>query len=502
MDDGPAQPQSFSALRRLGIGLNVLVSVAALAASMVMINYLAARHFTRFQWTRDARYQLSPQTQRVLDSVTNSIRAIILYDREEPLFGQVFGLLREYSFACPRVIVEHIDYKRDLARAGLVIARHQLPALDKDMVIFEAPGRAARIVRATELSEYDLNGALSGEKGIRRVAFKGEARFTEAIASLLDSRPPVAYFLQGHGEHDPAGDDRQSGYARFTKLLEQKNVTLTPLRLLGDTQMPEDCQLLIVAGPQEHKFDPGEMEKINKYLNQGGRLLALLSYLRSRHATTGFERLLANWGVTVGEDYAFDKQDSVRGFDVVCTNYSPHPVVKPLQDAGLQLYLLWARSVWPPQSAQQSPDAPKVQTLLSTSAAGWTASDLSADGVPKVNPRRDRQGVIPLAVAVEKGSIQGLSADRGSTRMVVVGESMFLGNETIVKVANTDFATLAVNWLLDRPQYLKGIAPRPVEEYTVTLSRAEMARIRWLLLGALPGGVLVLGFLVWMRRRA
>jgi hypothetical protein len=86
--------------------------------------------------------------------------------------------------------------------------------------------------------------------------------------------------------------------------------------------------------------------------------------------------------------------------------------------------------------------------------------------------------------------------------MVVVGESFFLGNETIVKAANWEFASLAVNWLLDRPEHLTGIAPRPIKEYEIALTRTQMRRVMWILLGLLPGAVLGLGLLVWMRRRA
>jgi len=42
-------------------------------------------------------------------------------------------------------------------------------------------------------------------------------------------------------------------------------------------------------------------------------------------------------------------------------------------------------------------------------------------------------------VAVEKGGLRGVSADRGATRMVVVGESVFLGNETLPKLGNRDW---------------------------------------------------------------
>jgi len=40
-----------------------------------------------------------------------------------------------------------------------------------------------------------------------------------------------------------------------------------------------------------------------------------------------------------------------------------------------------------------------------------------------------------------------------------------------------------------------------MKEYKVTLSRAEMISVQWILLACMPGGALLLGGLVWMRRR-
>jgi len=498
MDDEHKLPASFSALRRFGILLNVVVAVAALGALVLMANYLAARHYWRLQWTSDARYALSPQTHRVLAALTNKAKVTILFDRTAPLFSAVSGLLKEYAYACPRVSVEHVDYKRDLARAQLTVAKYQLAQGDADQVIFEVNGRT-KTVRSSELSDYDWTGLLAGDREVQRVAFKGEALFTGALASVLEAQAPRACFLQGHGEHDPASDESVNGYSALAKLLRQKNITVAPLGLAGNREIPEDCQLLIVAGPQ-HRFDTAELDKIGKYLAQGGRLLALLSYYRSRYTATGMERLLANWGVAVGENLVFDPKNTKSGSDLIVTNLTAHPVVKPLR--GNSLYLVGARSVGPLPAAAAGPEAAQVQALASTSGEGYTASEMTPNGVPRLNPVRDRRGAIPLLAAAERGSLRGVSADRGSTRMVVVGESLFLGNEVIDNQANMELASQMVNWLLDRPAFLIGIAPRPVDQYRIMLSRAEMAQLRWILLGVLPGAALLLGFLVWLRRRA
>ncbi|HOY57220.1 MAG TPA: GldG family protein [Verrucomicrobiota bacterium] len=495
----PSDPtESFSSASRFRIALNVALALLALAALLGMANYLAARHFRRFLWAEDERYQLSLPTRQVLAAITNEVKVTILFSRDNTLHSPVTGLLKEYGYACPRLRIETIDYDRDVQLAQTTAARLQLSPEDSDLVVFEREGRT-RIVRAVELSEYDISGLLAGGKEVRRVGFKGESLFTDALASLIEGRSPKVYFLQGHGEHDPTSIETRFGYSQFTRLLQQKNIATATLRLVGDAEVPEDCELLVLAGPRS-RIDPTALEKIGRYLDTGGRMLALLSFYQSGYAQTGLERFLAGWGVAVGDDLALDPSNAVRGGGILATNFSNHPIVRPMR--GHTVYLLVPRSVAPLRVGGAAGDAPKVEPLVSTSVGGRTESEGLSSGLPEFNPARDQRGVIPLAVAVEKGSIQGVAADRNSTRLVVVGESIFLANETIMKsAANIEFASLAVNWLLDRPQHLSGLAPRPIKEHSVLLSQSQVVQLRWILLAVLPGTPLLIGLLVWWRRR-
>jgi hypothetical protein len=109
-------------------------------------------------------------------------------------------------------------------------------------------------------------------------------------------------------------------------------------------------------------------------------------------------------------------------------------------------------------------------------------------------------GGAPLIVAVEKKNVKGV-LQRGTTRIIVAGDATFLGGDNIDFEANRDFAEQAARWLLDQSQYMAGIATRRVVEYKVTLTHAQMTSIRWIFLGAMPGGIILLGGIVWLRRR-
>ncbi|MDB6108326.1 MAG: hypothetical protein JWR69_76, partial [Pedosphaera sp.] len=87
------------------------------------------------------------------------------------------------------------------------------------------------------------------------------------------------------------------------------------------------------------------------------------------------------------------------------------------------------------------------------------------------------------------------------TRILVVGDSIFLDNLVIDYVDNSNFAGYAVNWLLDQTQLLQGVGPRTIEEYKILMTRSQMQNVRLLFLAGVPGGILMLGGLVWLRRR-
>lgn len=485
-----ADPQpSFSRARRWAIGLNVLVSCLALLAVMALINYIASRHFERFQWSQ--RDRLSPLTLRLLESLTNEVRVVVFFDPENPLFRDVKGLIDEYRLRCARLDVEYVDYVRLPGRAAAIKQQYKLAsAADKDLVIFESKGRPPSIVYDKELSDYDLSEAFVG-KGVRRTAFKGEQLFTSKIVSVTESEPFKACFLQGHGEHNPVSEEQTEGYQKFSRVLEEKYISVEPLSLVTN-DVPADCQLLVIAGPR-NRLAQFELDKVQDYLKRGGRAFILLtSPLLSDGKKSGLETLLAEWGVGVGDNLVMDKAGNADQV-LLAGNFGQHPIVKPLD--GSRLGLLMPRSIERRASSSRTADTAKVAELVFTSSEGMKVTNVRDNrGTVETN------GVVPLVVAVEKGTIQGVSPDRGSTRIVVVGDSLFLGNGMIEYDANRDFASLAVNWLLDR-SHLLAIGPQPVREYRIDMTESQMRSARLVLIGGLPGTVLLLGLLVWVRRR-
>jgi ABC-type uncharacterized transport system involved in gliding motility auxiliary subunit len=103
-------------------------------------------------------------------------------------------------------------------------------------------------------------------------------------------------------------------------------------------------------------------------------------------------------------------------------------------------------------------------------------------------------------VAVERGPLSLPEVEIRPTRMVVFGDTDFLSNGAM-SGGNADLFMSALNWLLDREQ-LMAIAPKPLHESRLVMTRGQVTRLFWVVTFLLPGLVGVLGLAVWMQRRS
>ncbi len=492
MAKGPSSSRtSFDLLRRWGIGVRVVLTVALVLAVVGMLNYLSRDYYLRLQLGARTKPALSSRTRGLLQGLTNQVKVTLYYDKEDSLYSTVAELLKEYRDLNPKFSLQVLDYLRDAGLAQKLKTEYKLGgAADKNLVIFDCEGRV-KIVPGAELAQYALEQVPNAEKPYRRklVQFAGEKAFTAALIAVTNPKPFKACFLGGHREHRVDSGDGLSGYLQFGLLLQQNYVRVEPLLLSGTNSVPADCDLLIIPGPATPLLE-SEPDRIEQYLKQGGRLLVLFN-ADALDRETGLEPVLARWGVTVGASVIVDTEHSPSGSDadlVVSGFLGSHPVVNPLVGSGI--YMIRPRPVGKTSSRPPPADGPKVEDIA---FSGTNSFLLGKTAMP--------HRMFPVVAAVEKGAVKDVVTERGTTRIVVVGDSYCLANSQLNLLGNRDFAGAAINWLLDRPQLLHGVEPRPVQTFTVVMTPAQLAHAEVLLLGVMPGAVLLVGSLVWLRRR-
>jgi hypothetical protein len=279
---------------RAAAGLNAGMAVLLAAVLFAMVNYLSYRHFRRADISRAGYARLSDKTLELLKGLTNDIQVYVFLQPGQESYEDVDNLLREYQAASSRIGVERVDPDRDLARTEELARRFQVP---------EANGwfrrrRPQPLCRRQGTGRDGLYPMRVGQPPTK-VAFRGEQAFSSAIQSITQARRPVVYFLQGHGERDITSFDRVAGFSRIAQLIARDNVETRQLVFGAAAAVPDDCDALIVAGP-EKRLAKAELDLVRQYLDRKGRLLVLLDPLTETVWRTCSVSGAWRWGMMCG----------------------------------------------------------------------------------------------------------------------------------------------------------------------------------------------------------
>ncbi len=82
------------------------------------------------------------------------------------------------------------------------------------------------------------------------VRFASEQELTGGLVRLMNPTSQTVYFLTGHGEYNPEDQGDQS-YSMVKRTLESKNYTVKVLNLLAENKIPDDAEVILIAGPRQ-----------------------------------------------------------------------------------------------------------------------------------------------------------------------------------------------------------------------------------------------------------
>ncbi|MEN7973358.1 MAG: GldG family protein [Verrucomicrobiota bacterium] len=476
-------------MKRILSKLNLIAAVLLAFVLVQMVNFIALNNAERWDWSDRKYYELSEKTINLLSELEQRVEITVLFQEEHPLYADIENLLEEYQYQSRNIHVEWVDPARDLARTEKLAEKYGLS--EAQVVVFEIEEKS-KPVRAVDLANYRME---KGRKEPVLSAFKGEQAFSSAIQGLLQDEVPVVYFLVGHGERQVSDFDQIGGYSTVGTLIARDNLEVKELMLNAEKQIPEDASTLIIAGPTK-VLSAAEVEMVEDYLNRSGRVMVLLDALKE----TGLDAMLQRWGVALRNDFVLDPENTLKGSDVYIRSYYEHPITMRMGNSGARFHL--PRSVEPVMMNDPSAagDRPTVVQLAMTSEKSWSETQVNDPSAKYDEDTADLRGAHSLAVAVERGATQKmLDVQITPSRMVVFGDSDFVSNGALAG-GDQDLFMSALNWLLDR-EVLMAIAPKPIEEIRLSLTRTQLGRMFWINVAAIPSLAGVAGLLVWFRRR-
>ncbi len=491
-------------IQRSSIAMAAIVLVTAL---IIMINWLGARHWHRADWTASNLYTLSEKSHNILGDLDEEVQIIVFMTPGSGLWPQVRELLNRYDAASDSIVVEYIDPDREPLKTQQLAEEFGISVANT--VVFTA-GDRSKYVTSDQMAEFDYSGMQYGQQPTLS-AFKGEEQFTAAILSLVAPDVPKVYFVMGHGEPalQAAASRSVRGLSILHESLKRENMEAVETSLLSG-HIPDDADVLAIVGPTR-AFTDAEINAIDTYLRNGGRLLVALDPLIEPDGTmrmTRLEALLTDWDVEIRGDLVIDPSKKLPFYDlsaVYLDTYGAHPITEGME--GFAVLFMVARSV-----AAVAEPIGIVTTLIETSAEGWGETDLSQliRGEPVEPGELDTPGPVAVGLAVEH-TLQGSEGmdddtsdepapDAAGTRLVVMGDSDFLSDTEISNAGNSVLAINAFNWLAAQEHAL-GIPPRAVTQSGMYLNDSQMQMILFLILIVMPGAAIAAGIFVWRRRR-
>lgn len=469
--------------RTVRFGVSAAVYSLVFVGILVAINWIAFRHNKRLDLTEEGVYSLAAQSTQVIQGLQRPLRIVMFDLQQDDSSGAAQSpkdLLALYKDINPSKVTTEIVNPR---------AKPQL--LDT----YEMKGDNLLYI---EYGEGDT-------KAVTRINQATEEAITTAIAKLSQGAAKKIYFLQGHGE--PGLEDQgERGLKAFADAVRDEHLQMEGVVLSQKQMIPEDAAAIVLASPMTPLLS-GEREALQRYVELGGRLLLLTDPREG-----GDVRAIAeHFGITVGNDVVIDLVQRLLLGPALATEFMSnsfgfHEITKRLSKQDIMIFNM-ASSVSPKGASNAEVT---YSELAKTTENGWGETDLKGifdSSEPTAQKdARDIAGPVTLAVAYEKklpAADGDKAADGGAPkvgRVVVFGDSDWITNRYFQYSSHKDLILNSLNWLAGEES---SITIRP-KKMRAALQPIAGDTFRNLLLSGfiIPEILLIMGLLIWWRRRA
>ncbi|MDD5191238.1 MAG: GldG family protein, partial [Dehalococcoidales bacterium] len=259
------------------------ILVSTFLGIILLVNAAGANVYKTFDLTGISQFTITQQTKDVLENLNTPIDVLCFFVPKakniDESMTDVYSSARLYA---PALLSEYTNYTHLLNIK--VYDPEQFPEIARQY------GLASEYYYQSVIFETTL-----GKKFVSaaQIYAEGENAFTSAIMQVTGAKQNKVYFLTGHGEAGSI-DSSETGYSDARKELRNNLMEVTTLDLLAVDKVPEDCTVLVIAGPK-NAFNDSERQKIEDYLDKAGRAI----FLTNPGAPKDIAEIGALWGFDV-----------------------------------------------------------------------------------------------------------------------------------------------------------------------------------------------------------
>ena len=316
--------------------------------------------------------------------------------------------------------------------------------------------------------------------------FDGEGQITSAIGYVTSENLPVLYTVEGHGEKDMDSSIKED--------IEKANMDIKSLNLLTEGSVPDDADCLFIDSPSTD-FSSDEKDAIIEYLEDGGKAMIFSDY--TTEAMPNFDAILENYGVQRTEGVVFegDKQHYAMQMPYyLVPTINSTDASSETASAGYYVLAPYAQGI---KKLDDVRDTVTIESILTTSDQAYSKTDLNSNTIEKEDG--DVEGPFDLGVSIT----ESLDDDK-ETQIVYYSTSNLMDSQTnqMVSGGNEKLIMESLKWMTDTEESASvSIPSKSLEVSYLTITDYDAAFWKICTIALIPGLFLVIGFVVWIKRR-
>lgn len=464
-------------VKHLSVGAYSTGMIAVSVAIVVVLNLVVAElpvSWTNIDVTGAQLFSLTDQTKEYVANMQEDVTIYVLADEDNQDVTLQQSLLR-YDDLSEHITVEYVNPVIN----PMFYTKYTDEMVSNNSLIVVSDKRS-KVVDYNSIYEatFDYTTYTSSTTG-----YDGEGQITSALDYVLSEDMPKLYMTEGHGEYSLS--------ASFTSGLSKENVEYESINLMNYDAVPEDAACLLINAPTGD-FSEDDKNKVLAYLDNGGKVVLVTSYTGDTK-TPNLDAILAYMGMQVAEGLVVDRN---------AENYYSSPyyllptAISTTYTSGIyNSYYIFAPFAQGIVIENEDAEGMSYQTFLSTSEDAF--SKLSVDNMENYTKEEgDIDG--PFGIGVEAVK----SLEEGEATLVVYGcENLFTDSaNAMVSGANLTLFTNTISSFVDHEVSVS----IPVKSYEVSLLTVPQASILFwapFVTVILPVGFLVVGFVIWFKRR-
>ena len=476
---------NFNTKMKALFALLVIFALAAMfffnGAALILSN----RYPLSVDMSANAVYEIGGESKKLLEGLTDEVTVYVLAQEESfegnPYLVQARSILNQYPKYSGNVHLEYVDFAAD----PTIAARFADLALSEGDILVCARENVKQLVLAN-LFNYTYSSA---NGGLVIESSRAEEALTGAIAAVLSDQTVRIGILTGNGTAD---------MSVLTALLKDNNYEVENVSLIGGALEGYDG-LMLCAPTVDLSEDV--LARLDNYLYNGGEYGKTLIYTAdaSQGALPNLEAFLSEWGVAVGDGAVFETQaDRAYGYQPYypIAAYTDTERASALKDSQTPFLAPLSK---PLRLGFAVRDSRYTEELLGFyESSGVRPGDAAEDFTPAQATVR---GPMPALVLASNRIMENGITKLRSNLLVSASTQAFaqtaLQNSS---VSNMEYILNLFNELFARENVIN-IEAKSLAKASLGVTTDQANRIAVVLVGVVPGLILLTGMVIWLRRR-